>query len=162
MLVVAKVVLGGLFVDRGFAARYYANDAWAPPVERSIEFRRGAFTRRDERLAFGTTGGPDLPLHFFNDLRFNFYRPSDPQRDQPACSAEWNGFLHHDADSSPVTFYVAADERLSSELSIDGRQVIAPDGTSPRTGSVSLETGWHALRVGMAAPYGASRYFAAG
>ena len=39
VLAVAKVVLGGLFVDRGFAARYYANDTWAAPVERSIEFR---------------------------------------------------------------------------------------------------------------------------
>lgn len=162
VLAVAKVVLGGLFVDRGFTAQYYANDTWAAPVERSIEFREETFTRRDERLAFGSAGRPDLPLHFFNDLRFNFYLPSDPQRDQLAYSVEWNGFLHHDADSSPVTFYVAAGQGVSSELAIDGRQVIAPDGASPRTGSIRLETGWHAIRVRVAAPYGASRSFEAG
>lgn len=127
-----------MLVDRGFAARYYSNDSWSPPAERSVEFRNDSFTRRDERLAFGTSGEPDLPLHFFNDLRFNFYRPSDPQREQLAYSVEWNGFLRHDADPSSVTFYVAAGEGVSAEFAIGGRQVIAP-GTSSRTGSVALE-----------------------
>src|SRR5688572_5215237 len=35
MLVVAKVALGGGFVDRGLTAQYYANDTWTPPIERS-------------------------------------------------------------------------------------------------------------------------------
>ena len=61
-----------------------------------------------------------------------------------------------------MTFYVAAGQGVSSELAIDGRQVIAPDGASPRTGSVRLETGCHAIRVRVAAPYGASRRFEAG
>jgi len=166
VLVVAKVVLGSLFVDGGFAARYYANDTWAPPVERSIEFRRETFTRRDERLAFGTAGEPDLPLYFFNDTKFNFYLPTHPRRDQLAYSVEWIGFLYHETDSSPLTFYVAPGEGVSSDLTIDDHQVIAPeiapDGASPRTGSIRLETGWHAVRVRVAAPYGASRRFEAG
>ena len=167
VLAVAKVALGGLFVDEGIAARYYANDTWTPPIERSIEFRRETFTRLDERLAFGN-GNPDLPLHFFNNLKFNFYLPTEPSRQRLAYSAEWHGFLHHEGDPSPVTFYVAPGEGVSGELEIDNQQVIAPEittedaGDRARTGSIALEPGWHAIRVRAASPDGAEQSFQAG
>ena len=82
VLLVAKVVLGAVFVDHGFAARYYANDSLTPPLADSIEFHRDDITCIDEQLAFGNEGEPDLSLHFFNHVDFNFYEPGQPRRSE--------------------------------------------------------------------------------
>jgi hypothetical protein len=156
-LIVAKVALAGVFVDRGFAARYYANDAWAAPVEHSVEFRGEPFTRQDERLAFGVEGAPDLPLYFYNNVRWNYYRPGEPQRELLAYSAEWTGFLRTDGARRARTFYVDAGPGISSELSIDGEPILRLDSSSQRTGTVDLDAGWHAVAVRVSAPYGGSR-----
>lgn len=160
-LVIAKTALGAALVERGFEARYYANAEWAAPVERSTDFRDRPYTRRDEQLAFGT-GLADLPLHFFNDLRFNFNSPTEPDRDRLAYSVVWEGVLRVEDNRRPTTFYVRADDSAVGGLWIDGRSLLVLDRASPRTGSVALEPGWHRLRVSVAAPYGASRQFEAG
>jgi hypothetical protein len=161
-LAVAKLALGGVFLERGFAARYYANDSWTAPAEPSIAFRGQPFTRRDERLAFDTDGGPHLPLYFFNELRFNFYRPEEPQRDRLAYSVEWTGFLRTDSDAAERVFYVDAGSGVLSSLSIHDRPLLALDAGSRRSGPVRLADGWHALTIKVKAPYGANRRIAAG
>ena len=162
ILVVAKLALGGVFVDRGLAAQYYANDTWTPPVERSAELREPGVTRHEERLAYGAAGQPDLPLYFFNDLRFNFIEPGDPKEDRLAYSAEWRGFLRHDDNASPVTFYLETAAGVSGELSLDDRSVIALDSATPRSGSITLQSGWHVVRIRVKAPYGSGRRVEAG
>lgn len=161
-LALAKLALGGVFIDRGFAAHYYANDSWTPPAERSIEFPGEPFTRRDERLAFDPDGRPHLPLHFFNDLRFNFYRPEEPQRDRLAYSVEWTGVLRTGSDAAERVFYLDPGSGVSSSLSIDGRPLLTLDTGSRRSGPVRLDNGWHAVTVMVRAPYGASRRIEAG
>jgi hypothetical protein len=161
-LAVAKLALGGVFVERGLAARYYANDSWTAPAERSIDFRGEPFTRRDDRVAFDPDRGPHLPLHFFNDLRFNFYRSEEPERERLAYSVEWTGVLAGDSDAAERVFYLDAGTDVSSSLSIDGRPLLTLDTRSRRSDPVRLESGWHALTVMVSAPYGASRRIEAG
>ncbi len=162
VLAIVKLALGGVLVDRGFNARYYANDHWAPPIEQSVEFRRGDITRRDARLAFGNAGQPDLPLYFLNDLRFNYYRPTNPERHRLAYSIRWNGFIEGARDESSRTFYLVAPERGSASLIMDDAAVFPLDATPDRTATVSLGPGWHALEVRVKAPYGAGRAAEAG
>lgn len=162
ILLVAKIVLGGAFVERGFTARYYANDSWTPPFERSIDFGGATFTRRDEWLAFGSDGDPDLPLHFFNDERFNFVGTSMPRRDQLAYSAEWSGYFRVDDEGTARTFYLDVARGILGELSVDGRPVITLDTLPRRSGPVTLIAGWHPIAVRVSAPYGSGRAVAAG
>ena len=161
-LIVVKLALAGVFVDRGFAARYYANDAWAAPIEQSILYRGERVTRRDDRLRFGTDDGPDLPLHFYNDVRFNFFGPDQPQRTRLAYSVEWNGFIHVDDNKPPATFYLAPAVGATADLSIDRTPVLPLDAGTRRSHPIALDTGWHAISVRVRAPYGADRTFDAG
>jgi len=161
-LVVVKTALAGMLVDRGFEARYYPNDAWSAPHARSSEFGSERYTRIDRQIAFGAEGRPDLPLHFFNELGFNYYRPTEPARERLPYSVVWDGFLFLDEERPSATVYVAADETASSALWIDGRPVIAPGRASQRTATISLARGWHALRLSVAAPQGAGRRIEAG
>ena len=161
-LTVAKFALSALLVTPGFAARYYANDTWTPPVEQSIELRSHEITRRDERLAFGSPGQPDLPLFFFNDLRFNYYEADDPDRRQLAYSAVWEGFLRHSGAPQETTFYLAAPQAAAGELAIDARSVLTLDRAATATGSVLLQPGSHSITIRVAAPYGSGRQVEAG
>ena len=168
-LTVAKFALGALLVTPGFSARYYANDTWTPPVEHSIEFRGDGITRRDERLAFGGAGQPDLPLFYFNDLRFNYYEADDPDRRQLAYSAVWEGVLRHGGEAQAATFYLTASQAVAGDLAIDTRTVLTLDGTADsldsmaeRTGSVVLQPGSHSITIRVAAPYGSGRQLEAG
>ena len=160
-LILAKLALAGVFVDRGFAARYYANDTWSAPVEQSISYRGEPFTRRDTRLRFGTDDGQDLPLHFYNDVRFSSFGPDQPQRTLLAYSVEWNGFVHVD-DDSPAVFYLDPARGAAAELSIDRRLVLPPGAGMRRSDAMALGTGWHALSIRVSAPYGSDRTFDAG
>ena len=161
VLLVAKIALGAAFVDRGFDAHYYANGSWDPPLERSTEFRDRSLTRVDERLSFGGDRSRDLPLYFQNDVRFNFYQPSEPRREGLPYSAVWEGFLLVE-DAGSATLYVDADEMASGGLWIDNRQLVALDRATPRTATAMLEEGWHPLRLTVAAPQGAARRVEAG
>ncbi len=161
-LTVAKLVVGAVIVPGGFTARYYANDTWLPPVERSLEFRRADITRRDERLAFGGEGQAGLPLYFLNHLRFNFYQPTEPRRDQLAYSIVWEGWIAGDATSQPHTFYLTTSKGVRGEFPVDGRPVIPMGEAIERTGAVALSRGWHAVTVRVGAPNGSDRRVEAG
>ena len=161
VLALAKMLLGPVLVERGFSARYYANDGWAAPVQRSVEFRRDDITRHDERLAFGRYGQPDLPLFFFNDLRFNFYLPTEPSRERLPFSADWNGALQGVEGRPRVTVYLDVPDDVSGEVLFDGRAVQLT-GAPEHTGTVRLAPGWHSLTVKMKAPYDTGRRFEAG
>lgn len=159
-LLVAKVAVGALLVDRGLAAQYYANESWSPPVEPSLDFRRRDITRVDQSTAFGDDTQPDLPLHFVNELRFNHLGADQPARDRLAYSVVWSG--HIDGDGADRTFYLNAGERIRGELSIDGRALVAIDGAANGRATAPLTPGWHALTIRVAAPYGAGRRIEAG
>ncbi len=161
VLTIAKIALGPVFVDRGFAARYYANDSWTAPFERSLDARSQALTRIDDELAFGAAGYPDLPLHFFNEGRFNFVGTDAPRRDQLAYSVQWEGHLRID-DETPGTFYLDLSRGLLGELIVDGRPILPLDTGSRRSNPAMFEPGWHAISVKVSAPYGSGRAISAG
>lgn len=160
-LALVKLAFGAALVERGFVARYYANDAWTAPVQRSIEFRRAPFTRIDRRLAFGSGSAPGLPLHFFNNVEWNYYRPTEPRREQMAYSAEWTGYLHADT-AEAITVYVDGGPGVVTELALDGETVIPLDASAHRARSLTLDEGWHPLIIRAKGPYGASRAIEAG
>lgn len=163
VLVITKLLLGVVLVERGFVARYYANDSFAPPVERSIEFRRTDYTRIDEALSFAGPGRPDLPLHFFNNLRWNYYQPGEPARERLPYSIEWNGALRGDDRVGPRTFYLAAAQGVVVELMIDTRTVASLGGDAAEaTGAVSLSPDWHTVTVKASATDGLHRRVEAG
>lgn len=159
-LLVVKLVLGALLVERGFAASYYANDSWTPPVERSLDFRRGDVTRIDRRIAFGNDDQPDLPLHFFNELRFNYFQPDQPSRDRLAYSVEWSSYI--EGDGRVHTFYIDTSEGIHGQISVDGRAIVMRDDATKAIATVALAKGWHPVAVRISAPYGAGRRIEAG
>lgn len=161
-LIAAKLLLGALLLDGGFVARYYSNERWEPPVEHSIEFQRSDITRRDDRLAFGGPQWPDLPLHFQNHLRFNYYKPTEPRRDLLAYSVAWEGFLEGGGSPSERTFYLASAAGTTAELSLDGRAAIVSAGAGTETAAVAVAPGWHQIAIRLSAPYGAGRAIEAG
>lgn len=161
-LTIIKLLLGSLLVERGFAARYYANDAWIPPIEQSVEFQRRDITRHDWRLAFGRADFPDLPLHFFNDLRFNSYLENQPIRSRLPYSIVWDGFLQSAPGAGAQIFYLSAPDGVTGTLTIDGRPILMLDGASEPSAAIVLAPGWHSLTIRVSAPYGLRREVEAG
>ncbi|MBM3819283.1 MAG: hypothetical protein FJW14_09760 [Acidimicrobiia bacterium] len=159
-LLVVKVALGLVLVERGLAASYYANDSWAPPLERSLDFRRRDITRVDQSLAFGNDGRPDIPLHFVNELRFNYFAENQPVRDRLAYSVVWSGYVL--GGGAGQTFYLNTAEGTRADLSIDSRAMVALDGATDGNAAATLSPGWHAVTVRLAGPYGAGRRIEAG
>jgi hypothetical protein len=98
----------------GFDARYYANARFADPIERSAEPVDATFTRVDSGLRFGTDDEPDLPLYFFNDLKFNYYRPGDPDRRSLRFSAIWHGYWRA-ISWAPQELYLRSVEYVRTE-----------------------------------------------
>lgn len=136
VLLVAKIALGSVLVDRGFEARYYANGTWSAPHARSTTLRGRPYTRLDDRLAFGE-GRADLPLHFYNDVHFNFYQPTEPNRERLPYSVVWEGFFRAEDDRATATFYAIAEDNAAGGVWIDGEPVVVLDRAS-RTGSIVL------------------------
>lgn len=160
---VLRVAAGAAVLPRGFAARYFANDSFTPPHERSLAYRGGDITRIDERLAFGRPGEPDLPLYFFNDLtRFNFYQPGEPDRATLPFSVVWEGWVWVEKGAPARQFYLEGAGVMAS-LEVDG-------AAGPRLGvdrrsaeaAVSWPRGWRRVTVNLSAPSGAARRFEAG
>lgn len=160
LLVVVKLLLGALILEHGFEARYYANSTRTPPVEHVTAFHGGDVTRVDHRLAFGGDGQPDLPLHFLNDLRFNFHRSDQPDRAQLPYSVVWDGYVRTSSDR-PM-FYVVGDPQMSLSLEIDGKEVLTLGNGTIRTASVPVYSGWLRARVVLLAPYESGRRVEAG
>jgi hypothetical protein len=157
---VLKLAFGGaLLVPRGFDARYYANAHFAEPMERGTESADPSFTRTDDRLRFGRAGGPDLPLQFFNDLRFN-YREPQPDRATLPFSVVWQGFWYV-ADGGLQQIYVRSPGG-AARIDVDETLHVAIEPNAARTSSVNLPAGFHPLTISLSAPQGAVREFEAG
>jgi hypothetical protein len=149
----AKLAIGlWVPIDHGFVARYYANDGWRPPEERSLDFLRLPATRIDDRLEFRHAGRP-FPLYFFNDsLRFDHL----PDRSRWPVSVAWQGWLHVSRDER-TRLYVAApidvgpdggSPRTRAALEVDGQRVLELGAGAARNESaLTLAPGWHRLDV---------------
>jgi hypothetical protein len=157
---IAKVALGlTLLVPRGFDARYYANAAFAPPMERSTGPSNRTFTRIDTRLRFGRDDAPDVPLEFFNDTRFNLYDAQERVRETLPFSVTWHGFWK--VDGEPQRLYVHAPAGAVA-ITIGDRYRAQIHDTADWQETVMLPPGFHRVVVSWAVPQGGARQFEAG
>jgi hypothetical protein len=154
-LLVLKLTLAFAFVDHGFVGEYFANDAFAAPIERSVEFPRAPFTRIDRDLDFGPEAGRDLPMFFLNDARFAGSGSSAPY------SVLWTGHLRVARDEQVKVFLHG--KGLSGDLALDGASVVtlSPESADRRAG-ISLRAGWHQLRIAVSTSAGGGRAIYAG
>lgn len=158
-----KLALGAtLLSPAGFVARYYGNAEFAGPIETSAEPAPAGYSRVDARLQFGGEAGPDLPVHFTNDVnRFNFYLPGQPDRATLPVSVAWEGRLHV-LGAGRQQFYARADGAAVT-IGIDGdplASMAAP--VREWRGDRDLAPGFHEVRITLAVAQGASRRFEAG
>jgi len=157
----AKLALGmTLLVPRGFEARYYDNPRFEGPVQPSAEPRDASFTRVDRRLRFGVDGAPDVPVGFFNELRFGFFRDTDPKREGLPFSIRWQGlwrvpsagrqrlYVHSPGGGVTLTIGDAVSEPIAA--------------TDTWTGEVDLPRGFHRVMIEWSVPQDAVRRFEAG
>jgi hypothetical protein len=155
-----KIAVGSLLVPHGFGARYYANEHFSGTVERGTEPADNSFTRTDGRLRFGAANGPDLPLDFFNDLRFNHYRPTDPDRATLPFSVIWTGFWRVTTDGRQQLYVHSPRGDVQINIGESFRVRVPPSGTW--TGAVDLPAGLHRLTITLSEPQGGDRRFEAG
>lgn len=160
---VLKMAAAPLLLPRGFSASYFANESFALPLERSVEYRGEDATRVDRRLAFGREGVPDLPLFFFDDFRrFNFYQRGEPRRYELPFSVVWEGYAWVEEGERARTFYLEASA-MHASLELDGATVLE---LTPGAGAVSTTQlypkGWRHVVVRASAGPAASRDFEAG
>jgi hypothetical protein len=158
-----KIAVAPLFLDRGFSASYFANQHFAPPIEKSVEYRGRDATRIDQRLVFGRPGVPDLPMFFFNDFRwFNFYRPNEPRRDRLPFSVIWDGYASLGDGGADHEFYLRASA-MAASLTIDGVRVLElRPGAGEARVTLRYPRGWRHIVVAASAGPGAARDFEAG
>ena len=125
VLVLLKLVAGlGISIERGLEADYFANAQWAPPIERSTDFRSRSFTRIDRQLDFGGPGRPEFPLYFFNDVaRFNSLQPGEPDRGDRPFSVTWQGYVRAPRAEDRRQFYLRGTG-VTAELWVDGAQTV--------------------------------------
>ena len=160
---VAKIALGGtLLAPRGFDAKYYANAAFAEPLERGTEPAGRSFTRTDRRLSFPGGGDDDLPVYFLNDnKRFNFYLPTEPARDGLPVSAVWEGWLRVDRAVVRRVYVRAPGGRVAMALGDDVSVSIPPSPTG-WVGYLTPKSGFQRIRISLSIPQGGARTFEAG
>ena len=164
VLVILKLVAGlGVSIERGLQADYFANAQWAPPVEGSTDFRSRSFTRIDRRLDFGGPDGLGFPLYFFNDAaRFNFYQPSEPNREDLPFSVTWQGYVRAARAEDRRQFYLRGTG-VTAELWVDGAQTVHLDPSASDAFDRALwPAGVRHLTVRLNVPAGVSRRFEAG
>ncbi len=141
-IIAAKIVTALVTPATGWLGRYYANETFTPPVERSIDFRGLDATRIDPWLAFKET---EFPVHFYNDRQYNtgVYR----EWTLP-FSVAWVGHVHADAPSS-IPVRLSAVGR--AELLVDGQtqgQVASVGGATEAAGlTLNLTAGPHTIEV---------------
>jgi hypothetical protein len=156
----AKLALGlVLIVPHGFVARYYANASFAAPVERSLDSMDRSFTRIDPQLRFGVGDARDLPLEFFNDTQFNYYKDTEPDRQTLPFSVVWSGVWRVERDG-PQMLYVRAPSG-AVDISFDAREPLRVDARDWR-GTVTLPPGQHRVLIAWSVPQGGARQFEAG
>jgi hypothetical protein len=159
--VLLKIALGAtLLIPGGFAARYYDNPRFEGPIQPSAEPREASFTRIDRRLRFGADGAPDVPVAFFNELRFGFFRDTDPRRDGLPFSIMWQGlwrvtsagrqqlYVHSPGGAVTLTIGDALSEQIAA--------------TDTWTGDVDLPRGFQRVMIAWSVPQDGVRRFEAG
>ncbi len=163
VLAAIKIVTSAALLEHGLLGAYYANDSWRGAPERGLYVRDGSATRVDQRLAFGTPGGRDLPVFFFNDVsRFNFYQPNEPVVEQLAYSVIWSGSLQVTQGDTNLTFYLVGPG-AAARLEIDGFPLLQLDpAESTKFTRVRLRPGSRRLVVKLSGTYGAPRRLEAG
>jgi len=164
VLVLLKLVAGlGISIERGLEADYFANAQWAPPIERSTDFRSRSFTRIDRQLDFGGPGRPEFPLHFINDVaRFNSLQPGEADRGNLPFSVTWQGYVRAQRAEDRRQFYLRGTG-VTAELWVDGAQTVHLDPSKSDAFDRALwPAGVRHLTVRLSVPAGASRRFEAG
>ncbi len=156
-----KCVLGPtLLLPRGFDARYYANPDFADPIEISIEPSEPTFTRIDRRLRLGFERGPDAPVWFFNDLRFNYYRDTEPKREGLPFSVLWQSTWRV-ARPTAERVYVRSPGG-SVDLTIGGIFSGRIEPSERWFADLTLPAGQHRVSIAWSVPQDAPRRFEAG
>ena len=156
-----KIALGTLgLVPRGFEARYYANAAFSGPVESGTESPAAGITRIDHRLRFGRPRAPDVPLAFVNELRFNYYKDTDPERTALPFSVAWQGMWHVTAPGLQQLYVHAPGGAVF--ITVGNAFSTRLNASDSWTGEVTLPAGFHRIAVGWAVPQGGARRFEAG
>jgi len=150
-----KITLGLLLVPRGFEARYYANPDFSGTVESSVESPARGVTRIDHRLRFGFDRAPDVPLPFFNELRFNYYKDTEPDRKTLPFSVAWQG-IWHAPGSGPQQLYAHTPDGPVT-LTIGDRLSTRIDPTDAWHGVVDLPPGDQRVTISWSVAQGAAR-----
>lgn len=142
-LIVAKLVLWWVAPVYGLAASYYPRARVGDAPERSTAHRHAPYTRVERAPA-----SPDFGLHFFNDVeRFNYYEPSDPDRNALPFAVRWRGYLHVPADA---TYPLGLAARGVGVLAIDGATVLTVNGRDGEDAdelALPLAAGAHAMQL---------------
>jgi hypothetical protein len=149
-----------LLVPRGFEARYYASPTFDGPVELSAEPAGASITRIDRRLRLGFDGAPDVPLPFFNDLRYGFFRDTDPKRDGLPFSINWQGLWRVTAAGRQRIYVHSPGGAVNVAIGDVLTRHIEP--TETWTGDVDLPRGFHRVMIAWSVPQDGARRFEAG
>ena len=156
-LVIAATVLKGLLTWQapayGLAASYFSDDRLAGTPERSTELggtAAASFTRVEPGA------GPDVNLHFFNDVeRFNYYDGDGPDRNALPFAVRWEGWLHVPADGDyPLALTASGD----AAVFLDERALLTVTGRGGQRldrVTLPLAAGAHPIRVTLVHPGGA-------
>ena len=145
-LLVVRAGAAQLAIPKGWATTYYANTEFQDPAERSTEFRDSRWTRIDGRLDFVAN---TFPLHFLNELRFNF----TPERRAPGFSAVSRGYFDRDKEGQ-VTVEVVSPNPTT--VLINGREV-AGVGTTRWSGSAPVLAAVNVVEIRYRNPANAAR-----
>jgi hypothetical protein len=156
-----KIALGTtLLIPRGFDARYYANATFSGPIESSTESPAAGVTRIDHRLAFGVGSAPDLPLAFVNELRFNYYRDTDPDRATLPFAVRWQGMWRVTRGGTERLYAHTPGGAVA--MTIGDSFSTRIDASDTWTGEINLPAGLHRVSIEWSVPQGGARRFEAG
>jgi 4-amino-4-deoxy-L-arabinose transferase-like glycosyltransferase len=144
LLTAGKAAVGGQALTSGLPGVYFPNSRFQGEPERSTDFLREPWTRRERELDYG---GDEFPAYFLNDVqRFNFFGAEAEKRKSIPFSARWDGYLYVPADGSYDIWLTASGP---AALRVDGRQVVDVDADGRETKAVTLDltAGSHPIRV---------------
>ncbi|MFN8524061.1 MAG: PA14 domain-containing protein [Chloroflexota bacterium] len=142
--IVFRVGLSQIGLTYGLPGWYFANGRFQAPHERSTDFPRAEYTRRDGLLRFG---GDEMPVYFLNDVvRFNLTGAEADRRRTLPYSIRWDGWLQVPQPGRYTLWLTASGP---ATLGLDGRQVAAvdADGRDTRAYAAELTAGSHPLQI---------------
>ena len=140
-LIAIKFTIASVTPKSGWLARYYANESFEPPIERSIDFPGLAATRIDRHLTLKET---TFPVHFFNNREYNtgVYRETSLP-----FSVHWTGHVVVDRDSIHAA---AITTNGRAEVLLDGvRQALITGLGQTAVGDFTLpmKPGHHVIEI---------------